>query len=99
MSSSGDSSALWRWVDEAVEILAPADRLAVRTAVADNVLEGWQPTKVDIEMLVAVASGATTAEEYRAWVRRDSGHSEMADTDSTGASFPRKTGPWHRRPS
>src|SRR3977135_2162 len=44
-----DPSVLWRQVEEAVEILPRTDRLAVRAAVADNVLEGWQPTKVDID--------------------------------------------------
>jgi hypothetical protein len=67
-----DPSVLWRRVDEAFEILPRTDRVALRAAVADNVLEGWQPTKVDTNMLVAFATGAITMKD-RAWVRRDWG--------------------------
>jgi hypothetical protein len=62
-----------------VEILPSTDRLAVRAAVADNVLEGWQQTKVDIDVLVAFAVGAII--EDRAWVRRDWVPGATTDTD------------------
>ena len=58
MSENVDPSAVWRLVDESVAALPASDRLAVRTAVANSVLEGWQPTKVDVDRLAAFALGA-----------------------------------------
>ena len=40
-------------------------------AVADNVLEGWQPERGDIEALVDVVRGKCTTREYIERVRRD----------------------------
>ena len=71
-----DPSAVWRLVDESVASLPASDSLAVRTAVVNSVLEGWQPTKVDVDRLAAFAAGTITLEEYRAWVLRDCGHAE-----------------------
>jgi hypothetical protein len=76
VSENVDPSAVWRLVDESVAALPASDRLAVRTAVANSVLEGWQPTKVDVDRLAAFALGAITMEQYRAWVLRDCGHAE-----------------------
>ncbi|SPM34488.1 hypothetical protein MRAB57_2307 [Mycobacterium rhizamassiliense] len=41
----------------------------VITAVADNVLEGWRPSRADIQALVDVVCGKTTTEEYIDTVR------------------------------
>ena len=41
-------------------------------AVADNVLEGWEPERADIEALVDVVRGKCTAAEYIEQVRSDS---------------------------
>ena len=76
MSENVDLSALWRLVDESVRALPASDRLAVRTAVANSVLEGWQPTKADVDRLAAFAAGTITIEQYRAWVLRDCGHAD-----------------------
>jgi hypothetical protein len=43
----------------------------VIVAVADNVLEGWQPERADIEALVDVVRGKCTTREYIERVRRD----------------------------
>ena len=43
--------------DESVAILSISDRRAVRAAVANSLLEGWQPTKVEVGRLVAFAAG------------------------------------------
>ncbi|WP_197503023.1 hypothetical protein [Mycobacterium sp. 1245111.1] len=40
-------------------------------AVTDNVLEGWEPERTDIEALVAVVRGNCTTAEYIERVRRD----------------------------
>jgi Antitoxin VbhA len=44
----------------------------VIVAVADNVLEGWQPERGDIEALVDVVCGKCTTAEYIERVGRDS---------------------------
>jgi hypothetical protein len=36
----------------------------VTTAVADNVLEGWRPSRADIQALVNVVCGNGTFEDY-----------------------------------
>jgi Antitoxin VbhA len=40
----------------------------VKTAVADNVLEGWDPTPADLGLLADYAVGEITAVQYRAAV-------------------------------
>ncbi|ARV85413.1 hypothetical protein BWK49_28690 (plasmid) [Mycobacterium intracellulare subsp. chimaera] len=57
-------AALWRRVDELTAELPPADRRAVRNAIATNVLSGWQPTATDITKLVAYAAGEITMADY-----------------------------------
>jgi hypothetical protein len=44
----------------------------VIVAVADNVLEGWEPERADIEALVDVVGGKCTTAEYIERVCRDS---------------------------
>jgi hypothetical protein len=51
--------------------LTSDERRAVIVAVADNVLEGWQPERADIDALVDVVRGKCTTREYIERVRRD----------------------------
>jgi len=69
---SDSSSFAWneQWPDILVG-LTSEDRRAVINAVADNVLEGWRPHRVDIEALADVVRGRCTTEEYIERVRRD----------------------------
>lgn len=57
-------AALWRRVDELSAELAPADRAAVRNAIANNVLSGWHPSDDAITRLVNFAAGKTSAADY-----------------------------------
>ena len=59
-----------RWPD-LLNGLTGVERRAVINAVADNVLEGWQPQRADLEALVDVVRGKCTTEEYIERVRRD----------------------------
>jgi hypothetical protein len=64
-----DSSTwLHRWPD-LFDGLTAEQRRAVITAVADNVLEGWRPSRADIRALVDVVCGNTTTAEYIDTVR------------------------------
>lgn len=67
------TGSMWteRWPD-LFDGLASDERRVVITAVADNVLEGWQPEREDIEALVDVVRGKCTTREYIERVRRDS---------------------------
>lgn len=58
-------SAAW---SEVVDGLSAEQRRALVTSVADNVLEGWQPTAVEVQLLADYAAGRITAEQYRAAV-------------------------------
>jgi hypothetical protein len=60
-----------RWPD-LLDGLTGDERRAVIVAVADNVLEGWEPERADIEALVDVVRGKCTTAEYIERVRRDS---------------------------
>lgn len=55
-----------------LDALTSNERRLVTTAVADNVLEGWRPTRADIEALIGVARGEVTTEEYLANLRSGS---------------------------
>jgi hypothetical protein len=59
-----DVTALGRWVDELTAQLSPADRYAIRGAVAGHVAHGGQPTHTDIADLVAYATGAMSMAHY-----------------------------------
>jgi hypothetical protein len=59
-----ERAALWRRVDDLSAGLPPADRRAVRDAVATNVLSGWHPSTDDITRLVAFAAGHISAADY-----------------------------------
>jgi Antitoxin VbhA len=67
------SGSTWtkRWSD-VLDGLTSDERRVVIVAVADNVLEGWQPERADIEALVDVVRGKCTTREYIERVRRDS---------------------------
>ena len=49
------------------------------TAVADNVLEGWEPKRTDIAALVDVVRGKSTTRDYIESVRES-----PADQEKTG---------------
>lgn len=49
--------------------LTVAERRIVIHAVADNVLEGWQPKRADIAALIDVVRGKTTTKDYIKSVR------------------------------
>ena len=63
MSTGNGSTWRQRW-PELLDGLTAEQRRAVTTAVADNVLEGWQPTREDIQALVDVVTGKTSTEDY-----------------------------------
>lgn len=62
---STDTGLSWRerW-PELLDGLTAEQQRAVISAVADNVLEGWQPSRADIRALVDVVVGKTSVEEY-----------------------------------
>lgn len=64
MTAVSDGS-MWKqsWPD-LLDGLTAEQRRIVTTAVADNVLEGWQPTRADIQALVDVVCGKATTEDY-----------------------------------
>lgn len=86
MNEKDSLSALWRMVDESMAGLSVSDRLAVRAAIANSVLEGWQPTKVEVDRLVAFAAGAITIEHYRALVLSNPTPQAIARTTEIGNS-------------
>jgi hypothetical protein len=65
------SGSKWteRWPDF-FDGVASDERRVVIIAVADNVLEGWQPEREDIEALFDVMRGKCTTREYIERVRR-----------------------------
>lgn len=63
MPNPDGSTWLHRWPD-LLEGLTVEQRRAVITAVATNVLEGWRPSRADIQALVDVVCDRTTIEEY-----------------------------------
>jgi hypothetical protein len=65
------STWLHRWPDLFDGLTAEQHR-AVTKAVADNVLEGWRPTRDDIQALIDVVCGNTTTEDYINAVRTGS---------------------------
>ncbi|WP_142278417.1 hypothetical protein [Mycobacterium europaeum] len=73
---------MWAYVDARSRRLSPADRRAVRNAIASSVLEGCQPTPASIDLLVEFASGAITIEQYRARVLADVHSQRQHDEDS-----------------
>ena len=64
MGEDEELAALWRRVDDLSAELTPADRRAVRDAIATNVLSGWHPNADDITRLVAFAAGQISAADY-----------------------------------
>ena len=57
-------AALWLRVDKLSAELPSAGRAAVRDAVANNVLSGWEPSDDAITRLVDYAAGKTTMADY-----------------------------------
>ena len=68
MRNPDGSTWLHRWPDLFDGLTAEQRRIVI-TAVADNVLEGWRPSRADIQALVDVVCGNTTTEEYINTVR------------------------------
>ena len=62
MRNPDGSTWLYRWPDLFDGLTAEQVTRAV--AVADNVLEGWRPSRADIRALVDVVCGNTTTEDY-----------------------------------
>ena len=63
MSTGSGSTWRQRWPD-LLDGLTAEQRRAVIAAVADNVLEGWQPSRADVQALVDVVIGKTSIEDY-----------------------------------
>jgi hypothetical protein len=68
MTTGSGSTWRQRW-PELLDGLTGEQRRAVSTAVADNVLEGWQPSREDIQALVDIVTGRTSTEDYIRSVR------------------------------
>jgi antitoxin VbhA-like protein len=68
MRNPDGSTWLHRWPDLFDGLTAEQRRIVI-TAVADNVLEGWRPSRADIQALVDVVCGNTTTEDYTNTVR------------------------------
>jgi len=65
------SAWLHRW-PELFDGLTAEQHRAVTNAVADNVLEGWRPSRDDSQALIDVVRGNTTTEDYINAVRTGS---------------------------
>jgi hypothetical protein len=65
-----DDGSTWmrRWAD-LLDGLTAEERRAVVAAIADNVLEGWRPSRADVQALVDVVCGKTSTEDYIRSVR------------------------------
>lgn len=64
MTDDEELAALWRRVDTLAAELPPAGRAAVRNAIANNVLSGWNPSDDAITGLVDYAAGKTSMADY-----------------------------------
>ena len=73
---------MWAYLDARSRRLSPADRAAVRNAIASSVLEGALPTPASIDLLVEFAAGAITIEQYRTRVLTDVCSHHQHDEDS-----------------
>lgn len=58
--------------------LSPVERRAVVRSVTNAILEGWTPTRDQIELQVRRAAGEMTGDEYRAHVLADVRRKRMA---------------------
>ena len=61
MSTGRGSTWLQRW-PELLDGLTAEQRRAVMTAVADNVVDGWQPSRKDIQALVRVVQRVSSGD-------------------------------------
>lgn len=68
MPNPDGSTWLHHWPD-LLDGLTAEQRRAVITAVAGNVLEGWRPSRAEIQALVDVVCDRTTMEKYINTVR------------------------------
>lgn len=76
MDRDEDLAVLWRRVDEHSAELPPAGRAAVRNAIANSVLSGWQPNTDDIAHLVAFAAGQISMADYITTVTKTASNSQ-----------------------
>jgi Antitoxin VbhA len=56
---------MWSFIEERSGRLSPRERLVVRDAIANGVLEGYRPTPDAIECLIAFAAGDLTFGQYK----------------------------------
>jgi hypothetical protein len=68
MDADPDLVAMRRQVEECRCRLSTPDRRSVRAAVANSVLEGYQPTPDGIALLIEFAAREITVEQYKARV-------------------------------
>jgi hypothetical protein len=59
-----------RWPELFVGLTTSQSRI-LNYVIADNVLEGWQPTQADIEDLIGFVRGDIAIDDYIARVRAD----------------------------
>lgn len=76
----GERAALWRRVDELSAQLPPAGRAAVRDAIANNVLSGWEPSDDAITRLVDYAAGKTSMADYLTYIIATTHHDTAEHT-------------------
>ncbi|WP_168991010.1 antitoxin VbhA family protein [Mycobacterium pseudokansasii] len=57
------SGAAGRWPELFVGLSAEKRRI-VNNAIASNVLEGWEPSRADVEAVIEVATGRACAEDF-----------------------------------
>lgn len=67
--STGTGSTWRQRRPQLLDGLTGEQRRAVTTAVGDNVLEGWQPSREHIQALVDVVTGKTSTQDYIRSVR------------------------------
>lgn len=60
-----DLVEMWGFIEKRSSRLSRRDRLSVRDAIANSVLEGYRPTPDAIECLIAFAAGELTFGQYK----------------------------------
>lgn len=67
-----------RYWETIVDLLPEDEGRVVSAAVADGVLEGWRPSLRNLELLVGLATGALSFDQYRRRVLADVDRNEPA---------------------
>lgn len=73
--------------EDLLERLEFVERRAVRQSVSNAMLEGWEPDREALALLVARAAGELSGAEYRAQVRR------RVSSDAPSAGQPLRSSP------